>query len=259
MSRKRSCCQNSTLMFAGRKDTPRKATRSGTRLRNSVRNHFTALTTQPSRSLFSHSVACCSVSNTLRIIPRFTATVSPNFAGSRRGTWITYANADESCAQRQSCGFLSRRIHCSRSAPCPWGFRARSGHREYSLSLVSDNSTEHIKEGLFGILQREFSVCKHVEKARVKIQVLPYAHSIFVTRSEEFRAELRSTARVACRHDDKMVHQPRLAHKRQSNAGMINTIQLSHFCAHPYMRLYLTDMPHGAQGLAQGWPYSRHC
>jgi len=129
MSRKRSCCQNSTLMFAGRKDAPRKATRSGTRLRNSVRNHFTALTTQPSRSLFSHSVACCSVSNTLRIIPRFTATVSPNFAGSRRGTWITYANADESCAQRQSCGFLSRRIHCSRSAPCPWGFRARSGHR----------------------------------------------------------------------------------------------------------------------------------
>jgi len=122
MSRKRSCCQNSTLMFAGRKDAPRKATRSGTRLRNSVRNHFTALTTQPSRSLFSHSVACCSVSNTLRIIPRFTATVSPNFAGSRRGTWITYANADESCAQRQSCGFLSRRIHCSRSAPCPWGF-----------------------------------------------------------------------------------------------------------------------------------------
>ena len=131
---------------------------------------------------------------------------------------------------------------------------------QYSLSLVSDNSTEHIKEGLFGILQREFSVCNHVEKAQVKMQVLPYAHSIFVTRSEEFRAELRSTARVACRHDDKMVHQPRLAHKRQSNAGMINTIQLSHFWAHPCMRLDLTDMPHGAQNLAQGWPsLSRHC
>ena len=130
---------------------------------------------------------------------------------------------------------------------------------QYSLSLVSDNSTEHFKEGLFGILQREFSVCNHVEKARTKMQVLPYAHSIFVTRSEEFRAELRSTARVACRHGDKMVHQPSLAHKRQSNAGMVNTIQLSHFCAHPYMRLYLIDMPHGAQSLAQGWPYSRHC
>jgi hypothetical protein len=109
-------------------------------------------------------------------------------------------------------------------------------------------------------LQREFFVCNHVEKAQVKMQVLPYAHSIFVTRSEDFLAELRSTARVACRYDDKMVHQPRLAHKRQSNAGMINTIQLSHFWAHPCMRLYLTDMPHGSQSLAQGWPcLSRHC
>src|SRR5207342_2902589 len=42
--------------------------------------------------LFSHSIASSGVSKTLTIIPRFTATVSPNRAGSRRGSRITYAN-----------------------------------------------------------------------------------------------------------------------------------------------------------------------
>jgi hypothetical protein len=49
---------------------------------------------------------------------------------------------------------------------------------QYFLSLILSKAPKHFPESLFGILQRELSACIYLEKPRLKMHVLLYAHFV---------------------------------------------------------------------------------